>query len=83
MKLATGVQTNLISRVQHDIAWSHGCQEGLLAIVQPLDWTGLSTMTYSPFHWAYYLRSRYRIKLMTFRIVTVHKETRAQSGRGL
>jgi hypothetical protein len=80
MKLAIGVETNLISRIQRDIARSHGRQEGLLAIVQPLGLTGLSAMTYSRRRWLYYLQSRYRIKSMTIRVVTAHKETRAQPG---
>ena len=46
-KFGIDVETNFISRVQRDIAWSHGVQEGLLAIVQPLDLARLSTMTYS------------------------------------
>ena len=73
-------RTNLISRVQRDMAGSHGRQEGRLAIVQPLGQTGLSTMTYSPCYWAYNLQSRYRIKSMAIRVVTAHKETRAQPG---
>ena len=48
-------RTNLISRVQRDMARSHGRQEGRLTIVQPLGQTGLSTMTYSPYYWAYNL----------------------------
>jgi hypothetical protein len=82
LKMAIDVETNLISRVQRDKTWSHGCHEGCLAIIQPLYWTGLSTMTYSRCHWACYLRSRYRIKSMTIRVVTVHKVTRAQPERG-
>lgn len=40
-------------------------------------------MTNGRLHRGYYLRSGYRIKLMTSRVVTAHKEIRARDGRGL
>jgi hypothetical protein len=83
MKLAMDVETSLISRIQCDIARPHGCQQRLFAVVQPFDGTGLSTMTNGRPHRGYYLRSGYRIKLMTSRVVTAHKEIRARDGRGL
>ena len=60
-KFVITVKTSLISREQRDVARPHSCQEGLLAIVQPLNGTGLSAMTHSLFCGTDYLRSGIRI----------------------
>lgn len=43
------METNLHSGEQRDVARAHGCQEGLLTIIQPFDGTGLPTMTHGLF----------------------------------
>jgi len=48
-QIRCGVETNLHSGEQRDVARAHGCQEGFLTIVQPLNGTGLPTMTHSLF----------------------------------
>src|SRR5580693_1154518 len=60
-KFVIEVKTSLISREQRDVARSHGCQEGLLAIVQPLNGTGLPAMTHSLFCGTDYLQSGVQI----------------------
>jgi len=62
-----GVKTSLISREQRDVARSHGCQEGPLAIVQPLNGTGLPAMTHSLFCGTDYLQSGVRVNGSTNR----------------
>ena len=58
IKFVIEVETNLISREQRDVARAHGRQEGPFAIVQPLNGTGLPTMTNSLLRRVNYLQFR-------------------------
>jgi hypothetical protein len=67
MKFVIKVKTSLISREQRDVARPHGCQEGFLAIVQPLNGAGLPAMTHCLFCGTDYLQSGVRINGSTTR----------------